>query len=46
MNRVRRKIDTKGFKPLLHTRRGAGYVLSSEVTPDGKSPETRRRDDV
>jgi DNA-binding response OmpR family regulator len=46
VNRVRRKIDTKGFKPLLHTRRGAGYVLSSELTPDGKSPEARRRDDV
>jgi DNA-binding response OmpR family regulator len=46
VNRVRRKIDTKGFKPLLHTRRGAGYVLSSEVTPDGKSTEARRREDV
>ena len=37
VNRVRRKIDTKGFKPLLHTRRGAGYVLSPEGTPEGKS---------
>jgi two-component system, OmpR family, copper resistance phosphate regulon response regulator CusR len=46
MNRVRRKIDTKGLKPLLHTRRGAGYVLSPDATPDGKSPEGRRRDDV
>jgi DNA-binding response OmpR family regulator len=46
VNRVRRKIDTKGFKPLLHTRRGAGYVLSPDATPDGKSPEARRRDDV
>lgn len=46
MNRVRRKIDAKGFKPLLHTRRGAGYVLSPDSTPDGKSPEARRRDDV
>ena len=46
VNRVRRKIDTKGFKPLLHTRRGAGYVLSSDPTPDGKSPEARRRDDA
>jgi len=43
---VRRKIDAKGFKPLLHTRRGAGYVLSPDSTPDGKSPEARRRDDV
>jgi DNA-binding response OmpR family regulator len=41
VNRVRRKIDTKGAKPLLHTRRGAGYVLSSETSAEG-----RRRDDV
>lgn len=46
VNRVRRKIDTKGFKPLLHTRRGAGYVLSPEVTPEGKYAEPRRREDV
>src|SRR6202046_369710 len=39
VNRLRTKIDTKGFKPLLHTRRGAGYVLSPDATPDGKSPE-------
>jgi DNA-binding response OmpR family regulator len=41
VNRVRRKIDTKGAKPLLHTRRGAGYVLSSDASAEG-----RRRDDV
>jgi len=29
INRLRRKIDGKGAKPLLHTRRGAGYVLSN-----------------
>lgn len=46
VNRVRRKIDTKGFKPLLHTRRGAGYILSPEVTGDGKPAEARRREDV
>jgi two-component system, OmpR family, copper resistance phosphate regulon response regulator CusR len=46
VNRVRRKIDTRGFKPLLHTRRGAGYVLSSDAIPEGKSPEARRRDDA
>ena len=46
VNRVRRKIDTKGFKSLLHTRRGAGYVLSAEVTPDMKPAEARRREDV
>jgi len=27
VNRVRRKIDTDSIKPLLHTRRGAGYLL-------------------
>ena len=29
INRVRRKIDADSPKPLLHTRRGAGYVLGS-----------------
>jgi two-component system copper resistance phosphate regulon response regulator CusR len=28
VNRVRRKIDAGSSKPLLHTRRGSGYVLS------------------
>src|SRR6266487_829549 len=28
INRVRRKIDLDSAKPLLHTRRGAGYLLS------------------
>jgi DNA-binding winged helix-turn-helix (wHTH) protein len=27
VNRVRRKIDVQGAKPLLHTRRGAGYFF-------------------
>jgi two-component system copper resistance phosphate regulon response regulator CusR len=27
VNRVRRKIDSGGGKPLLHTRRGAGYIF-------------------
>jgi two-component system copper resistance phosphate regulon response regulator CusR len=27
INRLRRKIDLPNLKPLLHTRRGAGYVL-------------------
>jgi DNA-binding response OmpR family regulator len=30
VNRVRRKIDTGSSTPLLSTRRGAGYVLSSK----------------
>jgi DNA-binding response OmpR family regulator len=46
VNRVRRKIDTKGAKPLLHTRRGAGYVLSSDANADGKNADGRRREDV
>jgi two-component system copper resistance phosphate regulon response regulator CusR len=32
INRVRRKIDADSTKPLLHTRRGAGYMLCA---PDG-----------
>ncbi len=32
INRVRRKIDVPGLPPLIHTRRGAGYVL--EAPPD------------
>lgn len=31
VNRVRRKIDAAPHKPLLHTRRGAGYVLSADT---------------
>jgi DNA-binding response OmpR family regulator len=46
VNRVRRKIDTKGQKPLLHTRRGAGYVLSSDANADGKHVDGRRGDNV
>jgi DNA-binding response OmpR family regulator len=30
VNRVRRKIDAPPRKPLLHTRRGAGYILSQQ----------------
>jgi len=37
INRVRRKIDTGREKPLLHTRRGAGYMLSvSECSEEQK----------
>jgi two-component system copper resistance phosphate regulon response regulator CusR len=28
INRLRRKIDSVGDSPLIHTRRGAGYMLS------------------
>jgi two-component system copper resistance phosphate regulon response regulator CusR len=46
VNRVRRKIDAKGLKPLLHTRRGAGYVLSPDTNAEVKPQDVRRRDDV
>jgi two-component system, OmpR family, copper resistance phosphate regulon response regulator CusR len=46
VNRLRRKIDTKGVKPLLHTRRGAGYLLCLEEKGEGKMPDVRRRADV
>lgn len=32
INRLRRKIDIRGVKPLLQTRRGAGYVLGQNET--------------
>ena len=38
VNRVRRKIDADSAKPLLHTRRGAGYLLgplSDSAAADG-----------
>ena len=38
VNRVRRKIDGNATKPLLHTRRGAGYVLALE----GSNAESKR----
>jgi DNA-binding response OmpR family regulator len=47
VNRVRRKIDSGSAKPLLHTRRGSGYVLSaSPNATDEKSVVIRSREDV
>jgi len=38
INRVRRKIDAGAAKPLLHTRRGVGYVLGTEADlPDAEA---------
>jgi two-component system, OmpR family, copper resistance phosphate regulon response regulator CusR len=37
VNRIRRKIDAHSTKPLLHTRRGAGYFFG--VTGDSPGPE-------
>jgi DNA-binding response OmpR family regulator len=31
VNRLRRKVDREGMLPLIHTRRGAGYVLSATL---------------
>jgi len=41
VNRIRRKIDAPPHKTLLHTRRGAGYVLSTEAEPSTPGQETR-----
>ena len=30
VHRLRQKIDTAGEKPLIETRRGAGYVLRAD----------------
>src|SRR5437660_6298424 len=50
VNRVRRKIDADSSKPLLHTRRGAGYFfrpsIDSEVTDavdESVSPRPRSK---
>jgi two-component system copper resistance phosphate regulon response regulator CusR len=34
VNRVRRKIDADSSKPLLHTRRGAGYFFGPAIDAD------------
>jgi two-component system copper resistance phosphate regulon response regulator CusR len=47
VNRIRRKVDSGFGKPLLHTRRGAGYVLSSgNETGDYKTEGSRAGEDV
>jgi two-component system copper resistance phosphate regulon response regulator CusR len=33
VNRLRRKIDLPGMRPLLHTRRGAGYIFGEKDLP-------------
>jgi len=45
VNRVRRKIDAGSAKPLLQTRRGAGYVLAlAGAAGDGKASPKRVHD--
>jgi len=47
VNRVRRKVDGGSAKPLLHTRRGSGYVLSARSeTNENASASPRLREDV
>jgi len=47
VNRLRRKIDSGSVKPLLHTKRGAGYVLStSSEQADPKTATGRNRVDA
>jgi DNA-binding response OmpR family regulator len=46
VNRIRRKVDSGFGKPLLHTRRGAGYVLTANEMGDSKSGTTRTGGDV
>jgi DNA-binding response OmpR family regulator len=48
VNRLRKKIDLPDLEPLLHTRRGAGYVLGpgehpKPQTPDGANAKKRDR---
>jgi two-component system copper resistance phosphate regulon response regulator CusR len=47
VTRVRRKVDSGSAKPLLHTRRGAGYVLSAgNETVENRQGNLRVRGDV
>jgi DNA-binding response OmpR family regulator len=47
VNRLRRKIDADSAHPLLHTRRGAGYLLSAgNEAGELKTGDTQDRDDA
>jgi DNA-binding response OmpR family regulator len=47
VNRLRRKIDAGAAQPLLHTRRGAGYVMSlNGSVSEAKPAASRNRDNV
>ena len=47
VNRIRRKIDGGRAKPLLHTRRGAGYVLGdTSGKVEGRRAQSRAGHDV
>jgi DNA-binding response OmpR family regulator len=40
VNRLRRKVDERAAKPLIHTRRGAGYMLGEPGTSNGVTRAT------
>jgi two-component system, OmpR family, response regulator len=43
INRLRKKIDDGAAQPLIHTRRGAGYLLSASASfPSGEPPAGTR----
>src|SRR5208283_3987573 len=44
MNRLRRKLDAGAATPLLHTRRGAGYVLSANSDTTDTAREGTHRE--
>jgi DNA-binding response OmpR family regulator len=44
INRLRRKIDAGSALPLLHTRRGSGYVLSLPAEQDSSGAAARASD--
>jgi DNA-binding response OmpR family regulator len=46
VNRIRRKVDSGFGKPLLHTRRGAGYVLTANEVGESKPGTARTGGDV
>jgi DNA-binding response OmpR family regulator len=46
MNRLRRKIDAPPAKALLHTRRGAGYMLGEQSAHDSWPTDVENNSDV
>jgi two-component system copper resistance phosphate regulon response regulator CusR len=46
VNRLRRKVDSNSPKPLIHTRRGAGYVLGpvDPISSGSADPETHTKE--
>jgi DNA-binding response OmpR family regulator len=44
VGRLRRKVDIEGLTPLIHTRRGAGYMLG--VPPHDDAPDSSREGDL